>query len=140
MEFLDAEPFRIKAVESIKKSSRKEREQWIKEADFNVFRLRADQVYIDMLTDSGTSAMSSTQWAGIMTGDESYAGSKSFFRLEETIQELMGFPLYSPLIRVVLLILLCLNSMPKMVGIFLEICILTALKGMQKSLDLHLLT
>ena len=54
MEFLDAEPFRIKAVESIKKSSRKEREQWIKEADFNVFRLRADQVYIDMLTDSGT--------------------------------------------------------------------------------------
>ena len=96
MEFLDAEPFRIKAVESIKKSSRKEREQWIKEADFNVFRLRADQVYIDMLTDSGTSAMSSTQWAGIMTGDESYAGSKSFFRLEETIQELMGFPFIQP--------------------------------------------
>ena len=96
MEFLDAEPFRIKAVESIKKSSRKEREQWIKEADFNVFRLRADQVYIDMLTDSGTSAMSSTQWAGIMTGDESYAGSKSFFRLEETIHELMGFPFIQP--------------------------------------------
>ena len=96
MEFLDAEPFRIKAVEPIKKSTRKEREQWIKEADFNVFRLRADQVYIDMLTDSGTSAMSSTQWAGIMTGDESYAGSKSFFRLEKAIQELMGFPFIQP--------------------------------------------
>ena len=96
MEFLDAEPFRIKAVEPIKKSSRNEREQWIKEADFNVFRLRADQVYIDILTDSGTSAMSSTQWAGIMTGDESYAGSKSFFRLEKTIQELMGFPFIQP--------------------------------------------
>ncbi len=96
MEFLDAEPFRIKAIEPIKKSTRKEREQWIKEADFNVFRLRADQVYIDMLTDSGTSAMSSTQCAGIMTGDESYAGSKSFFRLEKAIQELMGFPFIQP--------------------------------------------
>jgi len=63
MKFLDAEPFRIKVVEPIKKTTRAEREAWIKEADFNVFKLRAEDVYIDMLTDSGTSAMSSAQWA-----------------------------------------------------------------------------
>ncbi|MEK9613906.1 MAG: tryptophanase [Flavobacteriaceae bacterium] len=96
MKFLDAEPFRIKMVEPIKKSTRDEREQWIKSADFNVFRLKAEQVYIDMLTDSGTSAMSSNQWAGIMAGDESYAGSKSFFNLEKSVQNIMGFPIGQP--------------------------------------------
>lgn len=92
MKFLSAEPFRIKMVEPIKKTTRAEREAWIKEADFNVFKLRAEDVYIDMLTDSGTSAMSSKQWAGVMLGDESYAGSKSFFNLQKSVQDIMGFP------------------------------------------------
>lgn len=96
MKFLDAEPFRIKVVEPIKKTTRVEREAWIKEADFNVFKLRAEEVYIDMLTDSGTSAMSSAQWAGVMVGDESYAGSKSFFNLRKSVQDIMGFPFVQP--------------------------------------------
>ena len=96
MKFLDAEPFRIKVVEPIKKTTRAEREVWIKEADFNVFKLRAEEVYIDMLTDSGTSAMSSAQWAGVMVGDESYAGSKSFFNLRKSVQDIMGFPFVQP--------------------------------------------
>jgi len=96
MKFLDAEPFRIKVVEPIKKTTRAEREAWIKEADFNVFKLRAEDVYIDMLTDSGTSAMSSAQWAGVMAGDESYAGSKSFFNLRKSVQDIMGFPFVQP--------------------------------------------
>lgn len=96
MKFLSAEPFRIKMVEPIKKTTRAEREAWIKEADFNVFKLRAEDVYIDMLTDSGTSAMSSKQWAGVMLGDESYAGSKSFFNLQKSVQDIMGFPFVQP--------------------------------------------
>ena len=96
MKFLNAEPFRIKMVEPIKKTTRAEREAWIKEADFNVFKLRAEDVYIDMLTDSGTSAMSSNQWAGVMLGDESYAGSKSFFNLKKSVQDIMGFPFVQP--------------------------------------------
>jgi tryptophanase len=73
-----------------------EREAFIHEADFNVFKLRAEEVYIDMLTDSGTSAMSSAQWAGVMVGDESYAGSKSFFNLRKSVQDIMGFPFVQP--------------------------------------------
>ena len=96
MKFLDAEPFRIKVIEPIKKSTRAEREDWIKKANFNVSRLEAEQVYIDMITDSGTSAMSSNQWAGIMKGDESYAGSKSFFNLRDSVQDIMGFPYVQP--------------------------------------------
>ena len=96
MKFLSAETFRIKMVEPIKKTTRAEREAWIKEADFNVFKLRAEDVYIDMLTDSGTSAMSSKQWAGVMLGDESYAGSKSFFNLQKSVQDIMGFPFVQP--------------------------------------------
>lgn len=91
-----AESWKIKMVEPIRKSTREEREQWIKEAHYNVFQLKANQVYIDLLTDSGTGAMSDRQWAGIMTGDESYAGADSFFRLKETIEKLTGFKYVIP--------------------------------------------
>ena len=72
-------------VEPIRKSTRQEREQWLKEAHYNVFQLKSEQVYIDLITDSGTGAMSDRQWAGIMLGDESYAGASSFFKLKEVI-------------------------------------------------------
>ena len=78
-------------VEPIKKSTRQEREQWIKEAHYNVFQLRADQVYIDCITDSGTGAMSDRQWAAMMMGDESYAGARSFYRLKDTVLS-MSYP------------------------------------------------
>ena len=96
MQFQDAEPFRIKVVEPIKRTTRSQREQWIEEAHYNVFKLHAEHVYIDMLTDSGTSAMSSTQWGGVMMGDESYAGSKSFFNLQRSVEDITGFPFVQP--------------------------------------------
>ena len=83
-------------VEPIRKSTRQEREQWIREAHYNVFQLKANQVYIDLLTDSGTGAMSDRQWAGIMTGDESYAGADSFFFLKDTIRRITGFDYVIP--------------------------------------------
>lgn len=83
-------------VEPIRKSSREEREKWIKRAHYNLFQLRAEEVYIDLLTDSGTGAMSDRQWAGIMVGDESYAGAKSFFNLKETIEKITGFEYVIP--------------------------------------------
>ena len=83
-------------VEPIRKSTRCEREQWMKNAHYNLFQLRADQVYIDCLTDSGTGAMSDRQWAAMMMGDESYAGSTSFFHLKETITRLTGFEYVIP--------------------------------------------
>ena len=86
-----AESYKIKMVEPLRKSTREEREQWIKEADYNLFQLKSDQVYIDCLTDSGTGAMSDRQWAAMMMGDESYAGSASFFQLKETITKITGF-------------------------------------------------
>ena len=86
-----AESWKIKMVEPIRKSTREQREQWIKEAHYNVFQLKANQVYIDLITDSGTGAMSDRQWAALMMGDESYAGAESFFRLKETITRLTGF-------------------------------------------------
>jgi tyrosine phenol-lyase len=86
------EPFRIKSVEPIKMSTTHEREQYLKDAHYNPFLLNADQVIIDMLTDSGTSAMSSNQWAAIMQGDESYAGARSWIKLEKAINDLTGMP------------------------------------------------
>jgi tryptophanase len=85
------EPFRIKAVEPIRMTSRDERERLIQEASYNVFLLAARDVLIDLLTDSGTGAMSAAQWAGIMRGDESYAGSDSYFRFEKVVSDIFGF-------------------------------------------------
>lgn len=91
-----AESWKIKMVEPIHKSTREQREQWIKEAYNNVFQLKADQVYIDLLTDSGTGAMSDRQWSAMMMGDESYAGARSFFRMKETITNITGFQYVLP--------------------------------------------
>ncbi len=85
------EPFKIKAVEPIQMTTRAQREQKIREAGLNPFLLRAEDVIIDLLTDSGTSAMSSEQWAAMMRGDESYAGARSWFRFEAAVQEIFGF-------------------------------------------------
>lgn len=85
------EPFKIKVVEPIKFTTEEEREEILKRAGYNVFNIPAEDVIIDLLTDSGTNAMSSKQWAGIMDGDESYAGSKSFFRFESIIKKITGF-------------------------------------------------
>jgi tryptophanase len=85
------EPFRIKAVEPIRMTTRAERQQLIHEAHYNLFTLHADDVLIDLLTDSGTSAMSAGQWSALMRGDESYAGSPSFHRFEAAVQKLMPF-------------------------------------------------
>jgi len=85
------EPFKIKTVEPIRFTTRTEREHILSEAGHNLFNVHADDVLIDLLTDSGTSAMSAKQWAGIMEGDESYAGSKSFYRFEKIVKEITGF-------------------------------------------------
>ena len=96
MELPFAESWKIKMVEPIRKSTLEEREQWIREAHYNVFQLRSEQVYIDCITDSGTGAMSDRQWAAMMLGDESYAGAKSFFHLKEVINRLTGFEYVIP--------------------------------------------
>lgn len=90
------EPFKIKSVEPIHFTTREQRIKIIKDAFYNPFLIHADDVLIDLLTDSGTSAMSSAQWAGIMIGDESYAGSNSFFRFKKTIQDITGMPIVIP--------------------------------------------
>ena len=90
------EPFKIKSVEPIYFNSKEERVQNLKDAFYNPFLIHSKEVIIDLLTDSGTSAMSSEQWAGIMRGDESYAGSPSFFRFEKTIQDITGMPIVIP--------------------------------------------
>lgn len=91
-----AEPYRIKMVEEIRQSTPEEREQWLKDANYNLFNLKSSQVYIDLLTDSGTGAMSDQQWSALMTGDESYAGSKSFDELHTTVQQLTGYKYLLP--------------------------------------------
>lgn len=91
-----SESYKIKMVETIRKSTRQEREQWIKEAKFNLFNLKSDQVFIDLLTDSGTGAMSDKQWSELMLGDESYAGASSYYKLKDTIKELLGFEYFLP--------------------------------------------
>lgn len=96
MEIPFAESWKIKMVEPIHKSTLKEREKWLKEACNNVFQLKAEQIYIDLITDSGTGAMSDTQWAGMMTGDESYAGATSFYKMKDMITNLTGFKYILP--------------------------------------------
>jgi tryptophanase len=86
-----AEPFKIKMVEPIQLINRKARENAMKKAGYNLFAVPAEDVYIDLLTDSGTGAMSQDQWASMMQGDESYAGARSFYRLQEVIKEITGF-------------------------------------------------
>lgn len=96
MELPFAESYRIKMVENIKKSTRKEREQWIKEANYNLFALKSDYVFIDLLTDSGTGAMSDHQWSAMMLGDESYAGSRSYYNMKDAIKNILGFDYFLP--------------------------------------------
>ncbi len=96
MELPFAEAWKIKMVEPIHKSTRAEREKWLAEAHNNVFMLKAEQVYIDCLTDSGTGAMSDRQWSALMMGDESYSGARSFFELKDTITRITGFEYVIP--------------------------------------------
>ncbi len=91
-----AEPYKIKMVEQIYRSTQKEREQWIKEAKYNLFKLKSSQVYIDLLTDSGTGAMSDKQWSAMMLGDESYAGASSYYKMKDTIKKIFNFDYFLP--------------------------------------------
>ena len=91
-----AEPYKIKATEAIRTSTREERERWLAEAKYNLFNLSSDHVFIDLLTDSGTGSMSDNQWAAMMTGDESYAGARSYYHLKHTIERIFGMPYFLP--------------------------------------------
>ena len=91
-----AESYRIKMVETIKRSTREERANWIKEANYNLFGLKSDYVFIDLLTDSGTGAMSDKQWSAMMEGDESYAGSRSYYNMKDAIKDILGFDYFIP--------------------------------------------
>ncbi len=96
MELPFAEEYRIKMVEPIRKTKPEQRIQWIKEARYNLFNLRSEYVYIDLLTDSGTGAMSDRQWSEMMLGDESYAGASSYYKMKESIQQITGFEYFLP--------------------------------------------
>lgn len=96
MELPFAEPYRIKMVEAIYPSTREQREKWIADAGYNLFNLRSNQVFIDLLTDSGTGAMSDKQWSEMMLGDESYAGASSYYKLKAAIKDLLGFEYFLP--------------------------------------------
>ena len=91
------EPFKVKVVEPIKMTTRDEREDYLKDAAYNLFLLKAENVIIDLLTDSGTAAMSADQWSALMRGDESYAGSRSFYRFEEVVRDIFGFKQVIPM-------------------------------------------
>lgn len=91
-----AESYKIKMVEPIRKSTRSERESWIKDASYNLFNLKSEHVFVDLLTDSGTGAMSDRQWAAMMLGDESYAGATSYYKLKAAIKDILGFDYYLP--------------------------------------------
>ena len=91
-----AESYRIKMVETIKRSTREERANWIKEANYNLFGLKSDYVFIDLLTDSGTGAMSDKQWSAMMEGDESYAGSRSYYKMKDAIKDILGYDYFIP--------------------------------------------
>ena len=96
MNLPDCEPYKIKSIETIRQSTRREREEWIRSASYNLFNLRSEQVFIDLLTDSGTGAMSDLQWGAIMTGDESYAGASSYYKLKDAIRDITGFEYFLP--------------------------------------------
>ncbi len=96
MELPFAESWKIKMIEPIRKSTRSEREQWLKSATYNMFKLKAEQVYIDLITDSGTGAMSDRQWAAMMLGDESYAGASSYYKMKDIITQITGFEYVLP--------------------------------------------
>src|SRR5690625_615660 len=91
-----AEPYKIKSVEPLKMLDREEREAALKEAGCNTLLLNSEDFYIDLLTDSGTSAMSDAQWGKLMVGDEAYAGSRSWYRLQEAVQEIYGYKYVIP--------------------------------------------
>ncbi len=91
-----AESYKIKMVEPVRKTTREEREQAIKEAKYNLFKIKSDDVFIDLLTDSGTGAMSDRQWSEMMLGDESYAGARSYTKMKNAIEEILGMPYFLP--------------------------------------------
>ncbi|HOG47762.1 MAG TPA: tryptophanase, partial [Anaerolineae bacterium] len=90
------EPFRIKMVEPIRRTTREERERILARAGLNLFKIPAEDVLIDLLTDSGTGAMSDRQWSALLRGDESYAGARSFYALQEAVRDVLGFPYFVP--------------------------------------------
>src|SRR5512135_2958138 len=90
------EPFRIKSIEPLRLTTYAERERILQEAGYNLFKVRAEDVTIDLLTDSGTGAMSDAQWSALMHGDESYAGARSFFNLKRAVEEVTGFAYFVP--------------------------------------------
>jgi len=96
MPSLPPEPFRIKTVEPLRRTTRQERLELLKAAGYNIFGLRSEDIFIDLLTDSGTAAMSHHQWAALMQADESYAGARSYFRLKEAIEDIFGFKHFVP--------------------------------------------
>ncbi|MFC4665996.1 tryptophanase [Falsiporphyromonas endometrii] len=96
MELPFSESYKIKMVERIRRSTREQREKWIKEAHYNLFQLKAEYVFIDLLTDSGTGAMSDKQWSALMLGDESYAGASSYYNMKKAIKDILGFDYFLP--------------------------------------------